>query len=168
MENHFQVGSSGSKLSRKPIEKLFNSGSVSPEKCVFCKIIKRELPSFIVFEDDDFIAFLDNHPFNEGHTLVCPKRHGETVWDMSQDEIGGLFKLASYISRALISATGADGFRFVQNNGEAANQIVPHVHVHVIPVHLEDKGKWLDRKKLPHQDMEVIANKIREFANIIH
>ena len=148
-------------LSQKIKDRLFNSASVPPEQCIFCKIVSRNLPSNIVFEDETFIAFLDNHPFSEGHTLVCPKKHGETVWDMSQEEIGGLFMLASHVSKALVKATGADGFRFVQNNGEAANQVVPHVHVHVIPVRLSDKGRWLDRKKTSPEEMEKIASKIK-------
>ncbi len=158
-----QVTAAKTPLSKKSKERLFNSASVPPEKCIFCKIVNKELPSHVIFEDNEYIAFLDNHPFNEGHTLVCPKKHGETVWDMSQEEIGGLFMLASRVSKALVKATGADGFRFVQNNGEAANQIVPHVHVHTIPVRLSDKGKWLDRKKLPPEDMERIAQSIKGF-----
>lgn len=69
--------------------------------------------------------------------------------------------LASRVSKAIIRATGADGFRFVQNNGEAANQIVPHVHVHIIPVKLSDQGRWLDRKKLAPEEMRKISEKIK-------
>jgi histidine triad (HIT) family protein len=115
-----------------------------------------------VYEDETYIAFLDNFPFNRGHTLVCPKRHGETIWDMSQEEIGGLFMVASKVSRAVVKATGADGFRFVQNNGEAANQVVPHVHVHTIPVRLHEKGIWLDRKKFTIDEMAETASSISE------
>ena len=120
-----------------------------------------ELPSFTVYQDDNYIAFLDAFPYSRGHTLVCPKRHGETVWDMNEEEIGGLFMVASMVSKAVVRATGADGFRFVQNNGEAANQVVPHVHIHTIPVKLSDKGKWMDRKRLSVVEMEEIAGKIR-------
>lgn len=148
-------------MSNKNIERIFNSRSVPSDQCIFCKIIRGELPSFILLSDDQFIAFLDNNPYSEGHTLVCPKKHGETVWDMSQEEIGGLFNLASRVSKAIIRATGADGFRFVQNNGEAANQIVPHVHVHIIPVKLSDQGRWLDRKKLAPEEMRKISEKIK-------
>jgi histidine triad (HIT) family protein len=141
-------------------KKLYISASVPESECVFCKIVKRELPSYIVFENDKYIAFLDNYPFNAGHTLVCPKKHGETVWDMSEEEIGGLFMVASMVSRAIVKATEADGFRFVQNNGEAANQVVPHVHVHTIPVKLHEKGRWLDRKKFSDEEMSQIASRI--------
>ena len=143
-------------------KRIFNSASVSPEQCVFCRIVGRKLPAHLVYEDKDYIAFLDIAPFSAGHTLVCPKRHGETIWDMDLDEIGGLFKLASKISEAVVSVVRADGFRFVQNNGEAANQVVAHVHVHVIPVMLADKGKMMDRKKFSPEEMKRIGDQIRE------
>ncbi len=142
--------------------KIPNSASVPPEQCVFCKIVSRKLPSHLIFEDSEYIAFLDAAPFNLGHTLVCPKKHGETLWDMSESEIGGLFALTSRISKAVVNATGMDGFRLVQNNGEAANQIVPHVHVHIIPVKLNEKGKWMDRKKFEPEQMSRIATSIRD------
>lgn len=143
----------------KENDRIFVSG-VPEDECVFCGIVKRKLPGHIVYEDESFIAFLDNFPFNKGHTLVCPKKHGETIWDMSEQEIGGLFMVASKVSRAVVRATEADGFRFVQNNGEAANQVVPHVHVHTIPVRLYEKGKWLDRKKFSEEEMADVAAKI--------
>ena len=122
-----------------------NSASVAPEVCIFCKIASREIPSAIVFENENYIAFMDRAPFNKGHTLVCPKKHGETVWDMTESEIGGLFTIAARLSKAIMRATKSDGFRFVQNNGEAANQVVAHVHVHVIPVKMADKGVYMKR-----------------------
>lgn len=122
-----------------------NSASVAPEDCIFCKIASREIPSAIAFENENYIAFMDRAPFNKGHTLVCPKKHGETVWDMTESEIGGLFTIAARLSKAIMRATKSDGFRFVQNNGEAANQVVAHVHVHVIPVKMADKGVYMKR-----------------------
>ncbi len=141
--------------------RIKNSASVPTEQCIFCKIVARKLPAYIVLEDACYIAFLDASPFNIGHTLVCPKRHGETLWDMTENEIGGLFMFVSHVSKAAVRATGMDGFRIVQNNGEAANQVVAHVHVHVIPVSLQDKGRWMDRKKFTPSEMESIAEKIR-------
>jgi len=142
--------------------KIFNSASVSPDKCVFCRISKGELPANKVYEDDQYIAFLDINPFSMGHTLVCPKSHGETIWDMQENEIGGLFMTASKVSRAVVEATKADGFRFVQNNGEAANQVVAHVHVHVIPIMLHQRGKVMDRMKFDPDEMAATAEEIRK------
>jgi histidine triad (HIT) family protein len=139
----------------------FNSPNVGPNGCVFCQIVSRKSPSSIVYEDDRYIGFLDIHPFSRGHTLVCPKEHGETIWDMDEEGIAELFRVASKVSRAVVAAVGADGFRFVQNNGEAANQVVAHVHVHVIPVKMEDKGRYSDRKWFAPEEMEGTARLIR-------
>jgi histidine triad (HIT) family protein len=147
--------------------KIFNSGRVPPDQCVFCRIVARRLPSYVVFENKKYIAFLDNAPFSRGHTLVCPKKHGETIWDMDEAEIGELFTLASRISRAVVTSVKADGFRFVQNNGEAANQVVPHTHVHVIPVKLADRGKFMDRKNFTSEEMNDTAKRIKaEIARV--
>lgn len=137
---------------------------MSSRDCIFCKIASQESPAHIVYEDNRYIAFLDIAPFSKGHTLVCPKRHGETLWDMKEEEIGELFMLVSRLSKAVVKATRADGFRLVQNNGEAANQVVSHVHVHIIPVTLQDKGKFMERKRFSEEEMKEIKMKImKEF-----
>ena len=140
----------------------FSTPTAGPDDCVFCKIASGKSPSSIVYEDGKYIGFLDIYPFSKGHTLVCPKRHGETIWDMEDGDIAELFRVASKLSKAIVSAVGADGFRFVQNNGEAANQVVAHVHVHVIPVRMEDKGRFNDRKRFTREEQEETARAIRE------
>ncbi|MHB1868769.1 MAG: HIT family protein [Nitrososphaerales archaeon] len=147
--------------------KIKNSASVAPENCIFCKIIARTLPAAIVYENEEFVAFMDRAPFSTGHTLVCPKKHGETIWDMTEPEIGGLFTLAAKISKAIVKATESDGFRFVQNNGEAANQVVAHVHIHVIPVKMSHKGSYMDRKNPSMEDLEKTANEISSALDTI-
>jgi histidine triad (HIT) family protein len=144
--------------------KLLQSGSIGTGSadCIFCKIVSGEEPSSIVYQDDKYIAFLDIFPFSRGHTLVCPKEHGETIWDMNESDIGGLFKVASKVSKAVVQAMRADGFRFVQNNGDAANQVVAHVHVHVIPVKMEDKGRYSERKKYSADEFGSTAAAIRD------
>ncbi len=149
-------------MSASPGRKIFNSSSVAPGNCVFCKIVSGEAPSHVIYEDGEYIAFLDKFPFSKGHALVCPRKHGETIWDMDEGEIGGLFRTAARVSKALVAATGADGFRLVQNNGEAANQVVAHVHVHVIPVKMEDRGRFMDRKTFSDGEMESLATRVRE------
>ena len=139
----------------------FSTPTAGPDKCMFCQIAGRKSPSSIVYEDDRYIAFLDIYPFSRGHTLVCPKEHGETIWDMKEQDIAELFRVAFKISKAVVAAVEADGFRFVQNNGEAANQVVAHVHVHVIPVKMEDKGRFMDRKRFSAAEMEETARSIR-------
>ena len=139
----------------------FSTPPAGPEECIFCQIVSRKSPSSVVYEDDKYIGFLDIFPFSKGHTLVCPKEHGETIWDMKEGDIAQLFQVAYKISKAVVAAVGADGFRFVQNNGEAANQVVAHVHVHVIPVKMEDKGRFTERKRFAPEEMEATARAIR-------
>jgi histidine triad (HIT) family protein len=143
-----------------PPKRLYNSASVAQEDCIFCKIVAGALPSHRVYEDDRHVAFLDINPFSPGHTLVCPKRHGETLWDMDQGEIAEVFTVASKVSMGVVAATNADGFRIMQNNGEAANQVVPHLHIHVIPNKLEEKGKFT-RLKMSDAEMATVAEAIR-------
>ena len=139
----------------------FSSRPVGPEHCIFCQIATGKSPSNIVYEDEKYIGFLDIYPFSRGHTLVCPKEHGETIWDMNEGDIARLFQVASRVSKAIVAAVGADGFRFVQNNGEAANQVVAHVHVHVIPVKMEDRGKFTERKVFAAEELTATARAIR-------
>jgi histidine triad (HIT) family protein len=149
-------------LERAGRKRILNSSSVPAEDCIFCRIASGKAPSRKVYEDADYVAFLDIQPFSRGHTLVCPKKHGETIWDMDEMEIAGLFRVAFRVSKAVVGAVGADGFRFVQNNGEAANQAVPHVHVHVIPVMMEDRGRYGGRRSFSQDEMESTAKSIRE------
>lgn len=149
-------------MEREDRKRIFNSSSVPAENCIFCRIVSGRAPSYEVYDDPEYVAFLDIQPFSRGHTLVCPKKHGETIWDMDEMATAGLFRVAFRVSKAVVGAVGADGFRFVQNNGEAANQAVPHVHVHVIPVMMEDKGRYGGRKTFSAGEMESIARSIRE------
>lgn len=139
----------------------FSAPTGGPDQCIFCKIASRKSPSEVVYEDEKYIAFLDIYPFSKGHTLVCPKEHGETIWDMEERDMAELFKVAFRVSKAVVAAVNADGFRFVQNNGEAANQVVAHVHVHVIPVKMEDKGRFAERKRFSEHEMKETAGSIR-------
>jgi histidine triad (HIT) family protein len=140
---------------------VFNSQNAQAEECVFCNILSRKAASHIVYEDARYFAFLDAFPFSRGHTLVCPQEHGETIWDMKEADIAELFQVASRVSKAVVAAVGADGFRFVQNNGEAANQVVAHVHVHVIPVKMEDRERFAGRKRFSPEEMQATARAIR-------
>jgi histidine triad (HIT) family protein len=139
----------------------FNSPNASEVECVFCRILARKAPSQIVYEDSKHVAFLDAFPFSRGHTLVCPKKHGETIWDMEEADIAELFQVDSSVSKAVIAAVGGDGFRFVQNNGEAADQAVAHVHVHVIPVRMADRQRFMSRKRFSPEEMQETARAIR-------
>ena len=102
--------------------------------CIFCQIIRKEAPASIVYEDEQVIAFLSKHTVNEAHTLVVPKKHWENIYEISEENAAYLFRIVKRVAHAVKDSTGAEGIRIVQNNGEAAGQVVFHLHVHVIPM----------------------------------
>ncbi len=134
--------------------------------CVFCKIIRKELPASIVFEDDDVVAFLSNRPVNEGHTLVVPKKHYVNIYDIPEAEASHLFSITKRIASCVKEAMVPSGIRIVQNNGVAAGQVVFHLHIHVIPLtprdDLHNSGVYRNATFLATpQVLEKDAEKIR-------
>ena len=103
-------------------------------ECIFCQIIRKEAPASIVYEDEQVVAFLSNHPVNVGHTLVAPKKHYVNIYEIPEEEAAYLFRIVKRIAYAVKNATGVEGIRIVQNNGETAGQVVFHLHMHVIPM----------------------------------
>ncbi|WP_435334563.1 HIT family protein [Haloarchaeobius sp. TZWWS8] len=103
------------------------------DDCIFCKIVDGDIPSRTVYEDDDVFAFLDVNPLADGHTLVIPKDHHETIEDMPADVAKELFAAVHELVPAVEDAVDADGSTVAFNNGEAAGQEVPHVHCHIVP-----------------------------------
>lgn len=131
--------------------------------CLFCSIIKYKIPAVIIYEDENFMALMDKYPINHGHSLVIPRSHHESLLSMTSSEVGKLYSLVSTVSKAVISAVHADGFSIGQNNGRAANQIIPHVHVHIIPRYAGDsrEGKWPSRTIGNMQQLTITSQKIR-------
>jgi histidine triad (HIT) family protein len=116
-----------------------------------------------IHRDNGFLALMDKYPINPGHALVMPTKHYETLLQMPPAEVGKLYSLVPTIAKAIISAVKADGFNVGQNNGIAANQIVPHVHVHIVPRFDDDSpdGKWPSRRVTAQEDIVKIAQKIK-------
>jgi histidine triad (HIT) family protein len=116
-----------------------------------------------IHRDNGFLVLMDKYPINPGHALVMPTKHYETLLQMPPAEVGKLYSLVPTIAKAIISAVKADGFNVGQNNGIAANQIVPHVHVHIVPRFHDDSpdGKWPSRRVTSHKDILKIAQKIK-------
>ncbi len=101
--------------------------------CIFCKIVKGEIPCAKLAETAQSLAFLDIMPLNKGHALVIPKKHAENVLDISEDEMADIGRLVHKLASAIKKATGAVGLNLIQNNGKAAHQFVMHFHMHIIP-----------------------------------
>ena len=99
--------------------------------CIFCDVINGKLPCYMIYEDDDCLVILDKYPIDNGHSLIITKKHFEKIIDMNTDDVSRLFSKIPKIANAIIKATDADAFSVAQNNGKAAKQIIPHVHIHV-------------------------------------
>lgn len=102
-------------------------------ECVFCRIVSGEIPTKKLYEDDRTLAFLDIMPASEGHALVIPKGHYETLLDISKEELKKLIIAVREVAKGVIRSTNATGFNVLQSNKEIAGQVVPHVHFHIIP-----------------------------------
>ncbi len=106
--------------------------------CLFCKIVAGDIPSFRVYEDDAVIAFLDIKPVNPGHTLIVPKIHSEGFHDASEEALQRVAVATQKVANAIMSSLGVPAFNLMQNNGTVAGQVIPHLHIHIIPRHSDD------------------------------
>ena len=100
---------------------------------IFTRIIRGEIPSHRVYEDERVFAFLDIAPLAPGHTLVVPKEAAATLDALSEESAAAVGRVLPRIARAVIAATGTRDYNVLQNNGVGAHQAVPHVHFHVVP-----------------------------------
>jgi len=133
--------------------------------CLFCDIINGKKPGIFLYNDEDLVVFMDKYPIDKGHSLVVSKTHYEKIFDMKSEDVGRLFSKIPKIAKAILDATGADAFSLVQNNGRAAKQIIPHVHVHIIP-RFNDTGTIWTKRKIPNDDeLENLAQKIQAHLN---
>ncbi len=128
------------------------------EFCIFCKIVRKQAPSSILYEDDSVMAFLDIRPLNMGHTLVIPKAHYVDIFGIPEKELTAVHKVSKLLAVAVKKAAGADGISIIQQNGKAAGQDIFHLHVHVVP--------RFEGQKLPHfsELKEVERSKLDEMA----
>ena len=128
---------------------------------IFTEIIERKRPSFIIFEDDNHMAILDKYPIDTGHSLVIPKIPYEKITEMPKNEVAELFSLIPEIANAILKATGAVAFSIAQNNGKEAKQIIPHVHVHIIPRYADKATLWTKRGIPSDDELEELHQKIK-------
>lgn len=114
--------------------------------CVFCKIVAGELPSTRIYEDDKVIAFMDIFPLRRGHVLVIPKLHQQRLQDLPEDIRAHLINTAARIAAAqYASDLQPAAVHYMVNDGPAAQQTVPHVHMHVLPRYRGDSLNFLLR-----------------------
>jgi histidine triad (HIT) family protein len=136
---------------------------MAEEECIFCKIAKGELPASKVYEDRDFVAFLDIMPANKGHVLLVPKKHYTVLDEMPPKIAEGMIMIEHKISKAIMKALNPDGYNCLQNNHVAAGQLVPHAHVHIIPRYNSDKFRldW-PHKTYEGKEMDDFVSRIKK------
>jgi histidine triad (HIT) family protein len=130
--------------------------------CIFCKIIKKEIPAHIIYEDEKTLAFLDIHPRTEGHTMVISKFHAENIVDLPLKEIAPLFETVKKMAELLKNKLKPAGFTIGINHGRVSGQLVDHLHVHIIPRYANDGGSSLHAvvNYPPRETLEKIKEKI--------
>ena len=126
-------------------------------------MIDGKLPYHMIYEDDDCLVILDKYPIDKGHSLIITKKHSETITDMNVDEVSKLFAKIPKIVNAIIKATNADAFSVAQNNGKAAKQIIPHVHIHIIPRYNVTGTLWTKRKIISDNELIELTKKIKKY-----
>lgn len=109
--------------------------------CIFCKIINKEIPNHTVYEDDHVLAFLDIFPHAKGHTVVIPKLHAETIFDLSGEEARELMRGVKQAMERIESVLHPEGYNVGWNHGDIGGQVVKHLHVHIMPRYSGDEGK---------------------------
>jgi len=103
------------------------------EGCIFCKIVKGDIPCFKIYEDDRVLAFEDVNPISEGHTLVIPKAHAENIWEISNEDLTAIHLASKKVADAIKEVLTPAGVAVLQLNGRGVNQVVMHYHLHLIP-----------------------------------
>ena len=142
---------------------LCNKGKVFDMDCIFCKIANGEIPSATLYEDDDFRVILDLGPATRGHSLILPKKHYESLFEMPEELAAKSICLAKKMLPKLKKALNCDGIQLVQNNGEAAGQTVFHYHLHLIPAYKgEGAGAKWNPGTLSDEDRELIPKLVKE------
>lgn len=132
------------------------------EDCIFCKIVKGEIPSNKVYEDEKCLAFLSINPNNDGHTLLIPKAHYRSYFETPDEVLENLAVQTKHIGTAIQKAMGSEGMNITNNSEKAAGQVVFHTHIHLIPRFSADGFKHWASKEYTGNKAEQIAEKIKK------
>jgi histidine triad (HIT) family protein len=140
-----------------------NSNIERVEKCIFCKIAKKEAKAERILETENAVSFLDMNPRAPGHSLVIPKKHVTRLTDLEDKLVADVFKMTREVVKILEKALNPDAFTIGINDGEVAGQVIPHLHVNVIPRFKGDGGGPIHAVVYnpPSEKFSEIAEKIR-------
>lgn len=137
------------------------------EDCIFCKIIKGEIPSFEVYEDDKVLAFEDINPISQGHTLIIPKMHAENLWEIPGEDLTAIHITSQKIIRAIRDVLNPSGVACLQLNGRGVNQVVMHYHLHLIPRTSGEPELPMTTWELKQGDVKAIKQTAEQIAAAI-
>lgn len=133
------------------------------DDCIFCKIIRGEIPSYKVKETDDVFVILDINPLSRGHMLVLPKQHYENIHDVPEDALMKMIAIVKEMSQRIKERLNPEGIIIMQNNGEKAGQTIFHYHIHVKPVYdgtpVPEEGHL--RNKLTEEEFKEICKTLQ-------
>jgi len=130
------------------------------ENCLFCKIVKKELPSYKIWENENFLAFLDINPINPGHTILVPKKHVDYIFDLEEPLYSEMFKIVKQLSKVLKQAIGSKKIGLI-----IEGFAVPHAHIHLIPINRGNELNPSRAKKGDPKQLLKIAENIRSYCS---
>ncbi len=133
--------------------------------CIFCKIVNGEIPAVKVLDEDKVLAFMDINPASRGHMLVVPKNHAENIFEIQEGDFSAVMGAVRRCAGAVKEALGAEGITVLQLNGRASDQLVPHLHVHIMP-RWENDGMSVSQWEMGKGDIEElqgIAHRVQEY-----
>ena len=129
--------------------------------CIFCKIIAGEIPCHRIYEDENYLAFLDISPISPGHSLVIPKNHSTDLLHARAQDRSGLLEIVAMVAPKILRVVGASAFNIGINTGKDSGQVVFHTHVHIIPRSPKDGLKSWENNPNKAADLEKLSQKIR-------
>jgi histidine triad (HIT) family protein len=131
--------------------------------CPFCKINEDRSDSVVVLEDHDVIVIMDRYPATQGHVLILPKKHIETIFEMPEELGGRIMRIAVLVSKMIKEKLSPDGLDLIQANETAAGQTIPHFHLHIVPRYKGDNV----RLKFGHGDVAEDIDELRRVASLL-
>lgn len=131
------------------------------DDCIFCKIVRKEIPADIVYEGPHTLAFLDVKPNAKGHTLVIPKKHAANIFDVDQETLAQTMETVRIIAPAVRDGVEAKGVHINSNHGREAGQIVDHIHFHIIPRHARSEFEFWGHRDIDPKEAKEVSEAIR-------
>ena len=137
------------------------------DDCIFCKIIKGDIPCIKIYENDRVLAFADINPISKGHTLLIPKKHAENLWEIAEEDLTAIHAASKLVADGIKQSLNPVGVAALQLNGRGVNQVVMHYHLHLIPRGDGDPELKMTEWELIPGDMEEIKQTGAAIADAI-